>query len=96
MEELNQGTVDFRSGFQSLLGVCRALLQRGLAPSASAAGSRHSRYSESGGAEGCGGRHVAITCRQRQGGIPQAPFSVFTDATPEITVLIAVTLHMRL
>lgn len=43
MEELNQGTVDFRSGFQSLLGVCRALLQRGLAPSASAAGSRHTR-----------------------------------------------------
>lgn len=94
MEELNQGTVDFRSGFQSLLGVCRALLQRGLAPSASAAGSHHSRYSASGGAEGCGGRHVAITCWQ--GGIPQAPFSVFTDATPEITVLIAVTLHMRL
>lgn len=46
MEELNQGTVDFRSGFQSLLGVCRALLQRGLAPSASAAGSGHTRCQE--------------------------------------------------
>lgn len=93
MEEPNQGTADFRRDDLPSLGACRALLQRGLAASASAAalGAR-----VSGGAEGCGGRHLAITCQRRRGGIPQPPFSVFTDAPPEITVLIAVTLHMRL
>lgn len=91
-ENLNQGTADFqRDGLPWAPAGPSCVV--GVAPSASAAGFRCSqRQGKRRGAEEVVPRHHLLAAAEWD----SAGSFLFTDSTPEITVLIAVTLHVRL